>query len=108
MKPYMVEITTYGVVMAEDESHAHQVADSYKREIFSDDWNPRIEVDGAVVKVEDLGHGWDGECIPYGGDGNTTLAALLVPNAEVSERSAAGAESARLPGSAAADPEKGD
>ena len=81
MKPYMVEITTYGVVMAEDESHAHQVADSYKREIFGDDWNPRIEVDGAVVKVEDLGHGWDGECIPYGGDGNTTLAALLVPNA---------------------------
>ena len=80
MKPYMVEITTYGVVMAEDEAHAHQVADSYKREIFGDDWNPRIEVDGAVVKVEDLAHGWDGECIPYGGDGNTKLADLLVPN----------------------------
>ncbi len=79
MKLYMVEITTYGVVMAEDESHAHQVADSYKRDIFSDDWNPRIEVDGAVLKVDDLRHGWDGECIPYGGDGNTTLAALLVP-----------------------------
>ena len=79
MKPYMVEITTYGVVMAEDETHAHQVADSYKREIFGDDWNPRIEVGGAVVKVDDLSHGWDGECIPYGGDGNTTLAALLVP-----------------------------
>lgn len=80
MKPYMVEITTYGVVMAENEAHAHQVADSYKREIFGDDWNPRIEVDGAVVKVEDLAHGWDGECIPYGGDGNTKLADLLVPN----------------------------
>ena len=84
MKPYMVEITTYGVVMAEDEAHAHQVADSYKREIFGDDWNPRIEVDGAVVKVEDLAHGWDGECIPYGGDGNTKLADLLVPNVEFS------------------------
>lgn len=82
MKPYMVEITTYGVVMAEDEAHAHQVADSYKREIFGADWNPRIEVDGAVVKVEDLAHGWDGECIPYGGDGNTKLADLLVPNAQ--------------------------
>ena len=80
MKPYMVEITTYGVVMAEDEAHAHQVADSYKREILGDDWNPRIEVDGVVVKVDDLSHGWDGECIPYGGDGNTTLAALLAPN----------------------------
>jgi len=32
------------------------------------------------VKVEDLAHGWDGECIPYGGDGNTKLADLLVPN----------------------------
>ena len=81
MKPYMIEITTYGVVMADDEAHARQVADSYKREIFGDDWNPRIEVDGAVVKVEDLAHGWDGECIPYGGDGNTKLAELLVPNA---------------------------
>ncbi|MGD9671683.1 MAG: hypothetical protein AB7U75_21995 [Hyphomicrobiaceae bacterium] len=80
---YMVEITTYAVVMADDESHAHSVADDFKREICSDDWNPRIEVDGAVVKVEDLRHGWDGECIPYGGDGNTTLAALLVPNADV-------------------------
>ena len=42
--------------MAEDEAHAHQVADSYKREIFGDDLNPCIEVDGAVVKVEDLAH----------------------------------------------------
>ena len=61
-----------------------------KREIFGDDWNPRIEIDGAVSKVEDLAHGWDGECIPYGGDGNTTLAALLVPNALGNGRTAHG------------------
>lgn len=80
VKPYMAKITTYGVVMAEDEAHAHQVADSYMREIFSDDGNPRIEIDGEVVKVEDLANGWDGECIPYGGDGNTRLGELLAPN----------------------------
>lgn len=93
VKPYMVEITTYGVVMAEDEAHARQVADSYKHEILGDDWNPRIEVDGTVVNVDDLSHGWDGECIPYGGDGDTTLAVLLVPNAGVkpTDQSAEGA-----------------
>lgn len=85
MKPYMVEIRTYGVVMAEDESHARSVADDYKRDIFNDDWNPSIDVDGEVVSVEKLGHGWDGECIPYGGDGNTRLNAL-VPNAQVTSR----------------------
>jgi hypothetical protein len=79
----MVEITTYGVVMAEDEAHAYHVADSYKREIFGDDWSPRIEVAGAVVEVADLAHGWDGECIPYGGDGCTMLGELMAPNVEV-------------------------
>lgn len=82
MKPYLVKITTYGMVMAEDGPHAYQVANSYKREIFGDDGDPRIEVDGAVSKVEDLHYGWDGNCIPYGGDGNTPLAALLVPNGQ--------------------------
>jgi hypothetical protein len=84
MKPYMVEIRTYGVVMAEDESHARSVANNYKRDIFNDDWNPSIDVDGEVVSVGELGHGWDGECLPYGGDGSTKLADLLVPNNEVS------------------------
>jgi len=44
MKPYMVEITTYGVVMAEDEAHAHQVADSYKREISATTGTPALKL----------------------------------------------------------------
>lgn len=81
MKPYMVEVTTFAVVMARDERHALDVADAYKREIFGDDPNPGIEVHGAVESLHILQHGWDGECIPYGGDGNTRLAELVRPNA---------------------------
>lgn len=83
MKPYMVKITTWGVVMAEDGPSAYQVANSYKREIFGDDADPRIEVDGVVAEGGDLLYGWDGECIPYGGDGNTRLKELLTPNKEM-------------------------
>lgn len=83
MRPYMVEIRTYGVVMAEDETHARSVADDYKRDIFRDDCNPYVEVDGAVENVEALEHGWDGDCIPYGGDGNTRLSELMTPNVAI-------------------------
>jgi hypothetical protein len=81
MKPYMVEITTYAVVMAEDASDAHDVARNFRREIMRDDDDPLIDVQGALETEAGLRNGWDGGCIPYGGDGNTTLAALLVPNA---------------------------
>ena len=81
MKAYMVEITTHAVVMADDEAHAYAVAETYKRDALHDDLDPRIEIEGEVAHVEQLGHGWDGECIPYGGDGNTRLSALLTANA---------------------------
>lgn len=80
MKAYMVEITTYAVVMAEDEGHAERVATHHKHDVLVDDWNPRIEVEREVTRLEDLDHGWDGECIPYGGDGNTRLSDLLTAN----------------------------
>ena len=89
MKAYMVEITTHAVVMADDEAHAYDVAENYKRDAFHDDPNPRIEIWGEVVRVDQLEHGWDGECIPYGGDGNTRLGALLTANAPVQRRRAA-------------------
>ena len=83
MKAYMVEITTHAVVMADDEAHAYDVAENYKCDAFHDDPNPRIEIWGEVVRVDQLEHGWDGECIPYGGDGNTRLGALLTANTRV-------------------------
>lgn len=90
MKAYMVKITTHAVVMAEDEAHAYVVAGIHKHEALDDDLNPRIEIEGEVAHVEQLNHGWDGECIPYGGDGNTLLSALLTTNAEFSGRPKAG------------------
>lgn len=80
MKPYMIEITTYAVVMAEDASHAYEAALAFRGEIMRDDSAPLIDVVGKIDKEADLRNGWDGGCIPYGGDGNTTLAALLAPN----------------------------
>lgn len=82
MKPYMTEITTYAVVMAEDASHAHAVALAFRGEIMRDDSAPLVDVQGVIRTEADLRNGWDGKCIPYGGDGNTTLAALMVANVQ--------------------------
>jgi hypothetical protein len=79
VKLYEVEITTIAVIAADDESHAQQIAESEARQIFSDDLSPRIKLDGEVKSLDRLQQGWDGECIPYGGDGNTRLKDLL-PN----------------------------
>lgn len=80
-KLYQVEITTIAVIVAEDEEHALEIAQDDARQIFSDDCNPSIELDREITNCAELRHGWDGECIPYGGDGNTRLKAML-PNAE--------------------------
>ena len=90
MKTYLVEITTYAVVVAEDEDHAKQVATNYKHDVLGDDRNPQVEVEREVTRLEDLEHGWDGECIPYGGDGNTRLNAILTANTEVKPTREAG------------------
>lgn len=80
MKPYMIEITAYAVVMAEDASHARAVALVFRGEIMREDSAPLIDVQGMICTEADLRDGWDGKCIPYGGDGSTTLADLLAPN----------------------------
>ena len=79
MRLYMVEITTYAVVVAEDEGHAREVASDCRRDALRDDIDPQIEVGREVAKLQDLENGWDGECIPYGGDGNTHTAIRLFP-----------------------------
>ena len=83
MPIYAVEITTIAVISAKDETHAVDVAYRLSGQIFNEDPSPRIEVDGEVKSLGELRHGWDGECIPYGGDGNTRLHDLL-PNGEAS------------------------
>lgn len=77
MKPYMVSLTTYGVVMAYDEENAVAVAAHYTKEIQEEYWEPVINVCGEVKGEADYDHGWDGECIPYGGDNETRLSQLV-------------------------------
>jgi hypothetical protein len=68
------------VVMASDAFHALQVAKENRREIELDsELEPGIAF--PVVSLADLPGEWDGECLPYGGDGETPLKDLLTPSA---------------------------
>jgi hypothetical protein len=80
---YAVELRTIAIVQVEDEQNATDaewLAEEHERDIFRDASGTSIEFDcvGEVKSVDDLNlHGWEGECIPYGGDGNTRLKDLL-------------------------------
>ena len=80
-KIFEVRIALYAVVAAEDEAHAHEVARRNASSIVGDDGDPYIDVIGEAKTIKDLGHGWNGDCFPYGGDGKTTLSKLLKSNA---------------------------
>lgn len=77
LKLYMVEITMSAVVLAMDEEHAHFIADIYKQNIARDDKSKNAEVSHVVLNATDLNNGWNGYCIPYGGDGVTNITDLL-------------------------------
>ena len=66
------------VVVADDENHAFDVARSRARDAFSDACEPyQVCVIGEVKDVAQLRDGWDGDCLPYGGDRKTRLSELL-------------------------------
>lgn len=75
-KAFVAEYTVRAIIMANDESEAHIVADAKWREIKGEE-RPSVDVVGELKKVSDLPDGWDLQCIPYGGDGNTRLAELV-------------------------------
>ena len=71
MPLFEVELKTTVVVFAEDEADAYQAAQEDMQEIKRD-----TEFDIDVIKALDgevLPSGWDGMCIPYGGDGNARI-----------------------------------
>lgn len=74
---FTVKITSYAVVIADDESHAVDVAQRHAREIVGDDGSPGAEFIGEVRSEADLVDSWDGGCVPYGGDGNSRIGELL-------------------------------
>lgn len=76
MKFYRVEFTMTAIVQAEDEGDAYSVADDAWRDIRSGS-DPCISIGDEVRSLAELTDGWDGMCLPYGGDGNTRLQDLL-------------------------------
>lgn len=78
MKPYAVEVSFTMIVMAEDETEAYHVADENAREAWGDTQSPDYMVLNPVTSEEQLKfRGWDGNCIPYGGDGDTRLKDII-------------------------------
>lgn len=77
LRLFAVELTVIAIVQAESEQEAEVVAESERRDICND---TDMEV-GFVSEVKSLkdaqSHGWDERCLPYGGDGNTTVGELL-------------------------------
>jgi len=76
-KFYQVEITTNAIIQAADEKSAHLLAEREACEIAGDDPYPGVSIVREVKTIKELPHGWDGDCIPYGGDGNANLSMLL-------------------------------
>lgn len=76
LKPYILDMTTTVVVMADSPEHARRVAMEQRNEILRDaDLKP--DTAREVVALCALRGGWDGRCIPYGGDGDTRLEEML-------------------------------
>lgn len=83
-KFYAVELTTTAIVQVEDHQDAgdaEMLARELERDILRDTLDMEI---GSVMQVRSqrqlTQHGWDGMCIPYGGDGDTRLQDLLPPD----------------------------
>ena len=84
MTIYNVRVTfeTTMVVIAGDEDEAYAVAvENAKRALDDEGTFPDADVRGEVTSEKHLRDGWDENCVPYGGDGNTRLRDLFPPNA---------------------------
>lgn len=77
-----VTVTTTVVVQADDEEHASQVGQENAMDaIETDRPDPEVSVRGKVTSESHLRDGWDGNCLPYGGDGSTSIKELLASEA---------------------------
>lgn len=83
LKPYFVEMSITAVVMAESETLALIKAEHSSHEICRDG---KLRADTAVqvqslAELAQMDGDWTGECLPYGGDGETCLQALIPESA---------------------------
>jgi hypothetical protein len=81
-KLFHVEITLSAVVYAEDAYEAESIANTDYIEIAHDSLDLPINVTHEIKNREDLVDGWDTNCLPYGGDGKTTIGEYF-PNLQV-------------------------
>ena len=78
-------------VEADSENEAENIGrEDWERAARDADRRPVVVVTGEVTELEHLRDGWDGMCIPYGGDGNTRLSELLTPNVQLERPAAEG------------------
>jgi hypothetical protein len=74
---FAVELTVIAIVQADTEMEAMSIAEDEQRDICRDT-DMSLGFTSEVKSIEDAKrHGWDERCIPYGGDGNTTLRELF-------------------------------
>lgn len=79
-KIYMLEMSIYVAVAAEDAGHAMDLADNYMfQRAVSDSPNCNVDLLREIKNVDELNrYDWDGMCLPYGDtDGNTRLKDML-------------------------------
>lgn len=79
LKPYFVELRINAVVMAASEAHAMVRAESLASNILSDGelGAESAELVESLKELASLDPEWEGGCLPYGGDGQMTLAEML-------------------------------
>ena len=81
IKLYEVELKTHIVVAATSKEDALQKSNStvMQRDVIRDS-ALEVDVQREITQLAKLPYGWDGECIPYGGDGNTRINAWYAPS----------------------------
>lgn len=75
MPLYRVNVETTVVVFGEDEDDAYNNIKDDIQEIDRGEFT--VMVGRKVKKLEDLPNDWDGECLPYGGDGSSRIKSIL-------------------------------
>lgn len=83
LRYYEVELKWVAVVEAESEAEA-RTATLYDcaRDICLD-MDPDVDVVGEIKGLDGLPDGWHDSCLPYNGDGEQPLSALLIAKAPV-------------------------
>lgn len=73
IRPYVVTIEYKAAVMAESAIDAYSIASGHVDEIQRDN-EADVSTGHLLTSEAQLAeHGWSGDCLPYGGDGDLTL-----------------------------------